>query len=192
MKRWLSLALLVALTLGFTANASAAQCEGVKFSDSATVAGKKLVLNGLGIREATFMQVDVYVAGLYVEKKSKSGKTLMDPKMTKRLVLHFVRDVDRDDVVEAYQESFQKAAGSKYGKHKADLKKLLSWMSAMKEGQNMTYTYVPGKGVTVSVNGKTKGTIEGDEFSQIFFKIWLGPNPPNSGLKTGLLGGECG
>ncbi len=192
MKRWLSLTLLVALTFGFVANASAAQCEGIKFSNHATVGGKKLVLNGLGIREATFLQVDVYVAALYVEHKSKSGNALINPQQTKKLVLHFVRDVDKDDIVDAYNESFKKAAGGKFKAMKPKLKKLLGWMSDIKEGQNQTYDYIPGTGVVVKVKGKTMGTIAGDDFARAFFKIWLGPNPPNSGLKTGLLGGECG
>jgi hypothetical protein len=44
----------------------------------------------------------------------------------------------------------------------------------------------------VDVNGAVKGTIKGDDFAKAFFAVWLGPNPPNPGLKTGLLGGACG
>jgi hypothetical protein len=40
-----------------------------------TVAGKTLTLNGMGLREATILNIDVYVAGLYVEHPSTGGVT---------------------------------------------------------------------------------------------------------------------
>lgn len=192
MKRWLTLLALVAMTVGFTTNASAAECEGVKYANSIKVAGKKLVLNGLGIREATFMQVDVYVAALYVDKKSKSPKKLLDMSTPKRLVLHFVRDVDKSDIIEAYKESFHKAPKATQKKLKPEFDKLVSWMSSIKEGQKQVYTYIPGKGMEVKLKGKVYGVVKGADTAKFFLNIWLGPNPPNSGLKTGLLGGECG
>ena len=194
MKRFATffVATLIALGATLTApDAQAAECVGVTMPDTITVDGKKLYLNGQGIREATIMKVDVYVAGLYVTEKSSSGSALAKKNAHKRLVLHFVRDVDRDKIVEAYEESFKKAAGSKYGELKSKLDKLNGWMSSIKEGQKQVYTYVPGKGLTVEVAGKTKGTIKGNDFTDAFFRIWLGSDPPNKGLKRGLLGGEC-
>ena len=164
----------------------AAAKGGVTLPDSITVEGKPLVLNGLGIREATMFNVDVYVAGLYLEKKSTDPKSIIDADETKRLVLRFVRDVDRDDLVKAWNEGFEKNGGEKLG---PKVKQLCDWMPDMKEGGDLTFTYVPGKGVTVSVNAKSKGTIEGADFGRIMWAIFLGPKPPNAGLKTGLLGG---
>ena len=53
-------------------------------------------------------------------------------------------------------------------------------------------THKPDKGVAVDIGGVPKGLIEGDDFAKAFLSIWLGPNPPNAGLKAGLLGGPCG
>jgi hypothetical protein len=186
------LAALIALgTTLVASDARAAECVGVSMPDTIEVAGKKLKLNGQGIREATLMKVDVYVAGLWVTETSNDGRTLAKKDAPKKLVLHFVRDVDKDKIVDAYKESFKKSAGSKYGELEPKLDKLNSWMSDAKEGQKQVYTYVPGKGLTVEVAGKTKGTIEGNDFTEAFFLIWLGSNPPNPGLKRGLLGGKC-
>lgn len=192
MKRWLSLLALAALTAGFSPTASAAECEGVKFADTVTVDGKKLVLNGLGMREATIFSVDVYVAGLYVEKKSKNPKELLDTSKPIKFVMKFVRDVSRDDVAGAYKESFDKAPKATQKELKEEFDKLLSWMSGIKSGQQMEYTYIPGTGMEVKVKGKVMGTIQGAEATRFFLNIWLGPKPPNKGLKTGLLGGKCG
>jgi hypothetical protein len=192
MKHTLLLAIAATFALTVTSTASAAECVDVKFPEQITVGDDTLTLNGLGLREATMFNVDVYVAALYVPKKLRSGSKLIKSDTKKRLVLRFVRDVEKEKVSEAIQKGMKK---SKFGPSKslqAKANKISSWMSGVKEGDTYTYTYVPGEGVTVEFNGKTKGTIEGTKFAQAFFDIWLGANPPNDGLKTGLLGGSCG
>jgi hypothetical protein len=64
-------------------------------------------------------------------------------------------------------------------------------MSDVKTGQRLTFTRLPGTGVQVDVNGVVKGTIPGDDFARALLTIWLGANPPNPEIKSGLLGGEC-
>ena len=66
------------------------------------------------------------------------------------------------------------------------------WMTNMKSGQQLTLTHTPGAGIDVTVNGKVQGTIAGEDFARALLAIWLGPKPPNPGLKAGLLGGTCG
>ena len=58
--------------------ACAAELAGVVMPEQVTVDGKTLVLNGLGLREATFLRVDVYVAGLYLEEKSQDADKTQD------------------------------------------------------------------------------------------------------------------
>lgn len=167
---------------------SARSKEGVSFPDSITVDGKTLVLNGLGTREATVFNVNVYVAGLYLEQKSSDATAILSSTGAKRLVLKFVRDVERDDIVEAWSDGFEKNAKGQVGALKSKIGKLNGWMADMAEGGILTFTYIPQKGVVVEINGKSKGTIDGDDFARALFSIWLGSSPPNSGLKSGLLG----
>ncbi len=75
---------------------------------------------------------------------------------------------------------------------RSGIRRLNGWVTDVDEGDRMMFTYIPGTGLQVVVNGRRKGTIEGDDFARAFFNIWLGSNPPNSGLKRGLLGGSCG
>ena len=44
----------------------------------------------------------------------------------------------------------------------------------------------------VAIDGNRKGSIKGRDFVRPFLAIWLGKDPPNAGLKAGLLGGSCG
>ena len=64
-------------------------------------------------------------------------------------------------------------------------------MTDVKTGQRITFTHKPGAGVQVYVNGATKGIIKGDDFTKALFSIWLGADPPNPEIKSGLLGGAC-
>lgn len=189
MKKFLPLFAALALVLS-TARAQARRCGGVTYPEHITVSGTPLTLNGLGIREATVFNVDVYVAALYVEATSRDGNAISDSETSKRLVLHFVREVDSSDIQGAWSEGFQSQGHA--SSFRAELRRLNGWMSDMADGDMMTFTYEPGTGLTVSVRGQRKGTIEGAEFAHAFFRIWLGAHPPNSGLKTGLLGGHCG
>ncbi|HEY1269570.1 MAG TPA: chalcone isomerase family protein [Candidatus Binatia bacterium] len=147
-----------------------------------------LTLNGLGLRQATALKVNVYVAGLYVDKPSNDPKAILESNAPKEIVLHFVRNVSASDLNKAWEEGFEKQRGA----FKNDLATLEGWMTDMKTGQRLTFVHKPGAGIQVDVNGSPKGTIKGDDFAKTFFAIWLCPNPPNAGLKTGLLGGACG
>ncbi len=61
-----TLALSLVLPLALSAVLSAGEVAGVKMSDTVTVEGKTLKLNGMGLR--TKVMFKVYVAGLYLEK----------------------------------------------------------------------------------------------------------------------------
>jgi Chalcone isomerase-like len=180
---------LVLLTVTATAIAVAGERGGVTMPDTQTVEGKNLVLNGMGIREATVFNVKVYVAGLYVEKKSQAPEELIRSEQVKRLDLVFVRDVDHDDVVEAWQKGF-KNNGADMAKLKSRMDQLAGWMPDMKKKDTLTFVYVPGAGVTVSLRGQPKGTIAGADFATALFSIWLGNDPADKDLKKGLIGKE--
>lgn len=168
------------------------ECKGVNFPDQTQVEGSTLVLNGLGLRQATFLKVNVYIAALYVAQTSTDANVILGANSPKQLVLHFLRDVGAADLNKAWEEGFENNAKGQLPALKDRIETLKSWMADMKTGQLLTFTYKPGAGIQVDVNGTLKGTIKGDDFAKAFLAIWLGAHPPNAGLKAGLLGGDCG
>jgi Chalcone isomerase-like len=52
----------------------------------------------------------------------------------------------------------------------------------------LIFTYVPATGTTLVINGKNKLTTDGAPFGQTVFSVWLGPKPPTTDLKKGILG----
>ena len=178
------------LALSFAPRASAGDLAGVSLPDQVQVGSRTLALNGMGLREATFLKVDVYVAGLYLETKSSDADGILRSEQAKRLVMKFVRAVGRKDVVKAWDESFRESAGAALSALKDRVATFDSYMSDVPSGAVMSFTYLPGSGITVEVQGVTKGVIAGADFSRALFSIWLGLSPPNPGLKDGLLGGH--
>lgn len=171
-----------------SAPARASKKEGVTMADQANVAGKTLVLNGMGVREATVFNVNVYVAGLYLEQKSSDPSAILGSAGAKQLVMHFVRDVERADLVDAFDSGFEKTAGRAAKALAPRVAQLNGWMTDMKVGDRMVLTEVPGAGIEVTIRGKKVGTIPGADFARAFWAIFIGPEPPNAGLKSGLLG----
>jgi hypothetical protein len=177
------------LTACLTGPVHAGEREGVTLPDQATVEGKTLILNGMGLRKATWLRVKVYVAGLYLEERSLDADAILRPDRMKRIVLVFVRAVGRKDLLKAWDESFQENAGEDFAALKDRIATFHSWMpDRVAKGDTFTFTYVPGTGVLVTVRGETRGTISGPDFARSLFANWLGERTPSPALKAGLLG----
>jgi len=184
---------ILGLAIATAAMAGAGQAEagklaGVTMPDTIIVAGKQLTLNGMGLREATFLKIDVYVAGLYLEHVSSSPAAILAADEARQLVLRFVRNVDRDDIIEAWNAGFAGNATVPVAALRPHIARLDAWMPEFGGGDTLTFRYVPGEGVTVEINGARKGVINDASFARSLFAIWLGPRPPTGDLKRGLLG----
>ena len=168
-------------------------CRDISFPGHVEASGSDLKLNGLGVRKATFLKVNVYVAALYVVQPVHDPKPLIESDTRQQLLLQFVRNVGVEDLRKAFIEGFERVSGGQSASSLAErIAKLNTWMTDMKSGHRLTFDRLPHAGVQVSINGVPKGTIEGDDFSRALMSIWLGATPPNPELKSGLLGGECG
>jgi len=179
--------LLAALLITVSSMLFSAKKGGVTMPNKLKIKGTSLVLNGLGIREATIFNVDVYVAGLYLEKKSKNASSIMNSNGLKYIKIQFVRAVDKDDITEAWTKAFKKVVGRRFNNYKSRVVQLNGYMTKTKVGTITAYAF-SDDGVDVWVGGRKKGTIKGKEFAKAMLSIWLGSSPPNHGLKTGMLG----
>ena len=102
--------------------------------------------------------------------------------------MHFLHNVSKSQMADAFEESFHDNSPEASKAMKADIDRLLGALEPLKEQDEMVFTYLPGSGSTLTIKGQDKLTIAGAAFGQMLFSVWLGPKPPNSGLKKGLLG----
>lgn len=164
----------------------AAELQGVRMPDTVEVDGKKLKLNGLGVREATMFKVKAYVAGLYVETPSHNAEEILKSPELKRIALKFLRDIDAEKLRSAWKEAFKKNCGEHCQEMEPSINQMNEMMSSVTQGDLMMFTIYPDK-VEVAVKEEKPKTIEGKRFARFLPSIWLG-DPPNGALKEGLLG----
>ena len=128
-------------------------------------------------------------ASLHVESKSKSAATLLAADQPYQVRLHFLRDLTQAQMRKAYKAGIEVNAGDDLPKFKKRLKKLIAMMRAVDEGCDLRFLYVPGRGTTVSFDGKPAGTIEGADWARLFLAVYVGEHAPTDDLRKGLLGG---
>lgn len=170
-------------------DAFAAEISGVKLPDQVTVAGKSLKLNGAGLRQATFLKVNVYAAGLYLEKPSGDGEAIANSDQSKSIEMVFLREVSAKQMAEAFQEGFDKNCVAGCAELKQYISKLQGLLKNMKKGESMAFHF-QSDGVEVMIRGQKMGSVGDKAFSHQLIRCWIGKNPPNAGLKEGLLGGK--
>src|SRR5271165_401020 len=164
----------------------AASLAGVTLPDTIQVGPATLVLNGMGLR--TKFMVKVYVAGLYLAQKSSDPQAILKADVPKRMVMHFVRDVSKNQIADGFTESFENNSPDTAKTLKPDTDRLFSALEPVKDGDEIVFTYLPGVGTSLAIAGKEKLTIAGPAFGEMLFSVWLGPKPPNAALKKGILG----
>jgi hypothetical protein len=187
--RTLALALLLAAL-----PASALEIAGVKVPDSIQVDGKPLVLNGAGVRTRTFLKVKVYVGALYLPQRSTEAAAVVALDAPKVIRMALLRDVDQSSMLGALKDGFESNSPTQAAALAPKLKVVeASFPAEFKEGQVLAVTYVPGQGTTVGVEGAKGVTVEGKDFADAMFRVWLGPKPTDGGLedlKEAMLAGK--
>lgn len=178
----------LAASLSLATVALAGEVADVKMPETATVEGKTLHLNGMGLR--TKVVFKVYVAGLYLETPSKDAAAVVSSDQVKSIRLAILRSLKGSQVSEAIEEGFEKNSKSQMAALKPRLSKLATLIPNVEKGDDILLTYVPGKGTVVTVKGAEKGVIEGKDFADALLSVWLGSNPVQEDLKRELLGGK--
>ena len=183
----LALALVMVMVMAVRPASASQTVGGVTMPERITAFGTELTLNGMGLRQATFLRLDVYVAGLYVQEPSQDADYLIESEQVKVMRLEFVRSVSEDDMAEALEEGFLSSAED-YATLQPDVERVIGWLSSFGSGDTLTFSYLPGRGVQVAVNGQVRGVTGDAAFGRALIGIWLGDDPPNERLKRGLLG----
>lgn len=186
MKRTIKLLAVVLFLLASTFDLRAGTLAGATLPDTVQVGDTTLLLNGLGLRKK--FVVKVYVAGLYLQQKSSDAGAIIKADAPKRIVMHFLHSASKNQMVDAFDESFRNNAPDAIRTMKAEIDQLLGALEPVKDGDQMVFTYIPGRGTSLAINGKEKVTIAAPAFGPVLLSVWLGPKPPNPDLKKGMLG----
>jgi hypothetical protein len=155
--------------------------------DAVAVGGRRLVLNGSGLRRR--MGLVLYEGRLYLESKTSDASVVTGSEQAKRLVLHvLIAQIPKDQVASSLNKGFKENSPAAMAALKESIQRFLSWMETVHAEDEIVMTYVPGAGTTLSIAGGMKGTIEGKDFADALFSVWFGKEPVDDDLKKGMLG----
>ena len=173
----------------FPLNAISSEIAGVNFPDTQIVEGKTLTLNGVALKKALGF-IKVYAGGLYLENPTKNSQEIIESKQIKVLKLHYLTSkATSKKIKKGFIKAITKANPKEIvARQKANIDKYASWLDQnMKPGDTTVGTYIPSKGFTFVFKGKTKGTINDEEFIQMYFRYTVGKKA-DSKLSKGYLG----
>jgi len=168
--------------------ADARTVKGIEFPEEVTIDGKTCRLNGVGVRKK--FVISVYAGGLYMEKPTGNPSEVISSEQVKRVSMRFIyKEVRADQLVEAWNEGFEKNAGKAVSSLKAKISRFNAFFDEpVRKGESVELTYIPGRGTEVKIKGRVRGVVEGSDFMRALFSVWFGPNPPSEALKKGMLG----
>lgn len=166
--------------------AIAREVAGVDLADTVTVDGKPLQLNGAGVRKKLFIKV--YVGALYLPTRSADGWAILEADQPRHVRMVFLRGVDLDSIMGAFRDGFRKnSKGPELPALEKELDRLGPVIGDVKERGEITVTYAPGAGTTVT-GPKGSVTVQGKPFADAMFRNWIGRDPADGDLKKHMLG----
>ena len=179
--------ILSALTLASLSVAKAADLEGVSLPETRVEHGTRMQLNGIGLRTFSILHVPIYVAGLYLERRSAEANAILYSAESKLLDIRFLRDVDADNGRKAWQDGLERNCKAPCSLEPRDMQRFLAAVPAVRKGDQSTLLFT-SRGVAVTFNGRPIGDIPDPRFGEIMLATFIGPEPPTPRLKSELLG----
>ena len=187
-------ALLAAACMLPLATAAQTTVSGVKYDESAVLAGQKLRLNGAGTRYKGPFKV--YTAGLYLPKKAGTPEDALGLPGAKRMTVTMLREIDAGELgklfVRGVEDNMDRAAMSKLIPGLMRMSQIFTDHKRLQAGDEFALDWIPGTGTVVSVRGVQQGEpFKEPEFFNALMRIWLGPVPADWKLKDSLLGRQA-
>ncbi|MDX8403017.1 MAG: chalcone isomerase family protein [Mariprofundaceae bacterium] len=182
--------LIFVLGMLFVNPAWGVEVEGVAVSDTATVAGRTLQLNGAGVRTKFFF--DIYVGALYLAERATSAKQAVSSSGPKRISMFFLYDeVDSEKLVDGWVEGFKKNQSKpKFLELKTRLDQFNAMFTTAHEGDMFIFDFLEDGSTIVTLKGEQAGIISGADFQRALLEVWLGKKPADKGLKKSILKGS--
>ncbi len=148
-------------------------------------------VTGAGLREKTFLKVDVYTIVSYMDNdatlEGDLGVALSALNAPKRIQMDLRRGFSRDKLINAMVAGIEKNVEDTAG-IAADIETFKTYFTRdAQDGDLIIFDYCPRTGLTTTLNGEVAGVIENFDFVAAMWSVWLGEKPANGGLKKALL-----
>ena len=157
--------------------------------DTQVVDGRKLLLNGIGLRTYSIFYIHIYVAGLYLGHRSDDPESILQSPDYKLLLIRFLRDVSAEQARTAWRDGFEQNCRSPCVLASMPVRQFLEEVQPIHKGEEAALLFTPA-GVAVTLNGQLIGRINDPNFAKLMLSTFIGRSPPTLRLKRELLGGR--
>lgn len=160
--------------------------EGVGFGPVKDVRGSKVALKGTGVIRYLGL-IKLSIAGFYLPPGVSSDQALTD--IPRRLELEYLHAIKKEDFAESTRVWIRKNTSEEaFERLLPQIERFNALYDDVTPGDRYALTYDPIHGTTLALNGQSRGSVEGAEFSAALFSIWIGDKPLSGKLRAGLLG----
>ncbi len=193
--RMVSLFVLIILLLPLASGAIVEPETEMTYEDTVAidseVGGHILTVTGVGLREKTFLKVNVYVIVSYVVEgtvlEGDQGLALLNLDAPKMIRMDLVRGFSREKLVNAFKEVIEENYDD-LSTFQVEMDEFFAYFkNDAQEGDELVFTYIPNVGLQTVLNGEDMGLIANFEFVKALWTVWFGEKPASDGLKEDLL-----
>jgi Chalcone isomerase-like len=196
-QRLSGLLVLAVIMLPLLAQALVEPKSGVEYPDEMVLGegdmSVTLKATGAGLREKTFLKVDVYTIVSYVDAaatlEGDHAQAVLNLDAPKRLRMDLRRSFSREKLVNAFKDVIEK--------NYDDMSPFIDDMAVFftyfdrdaEDGDVIIFHYCPAEGLTTTLNDEEKGVIDNFEFVKAMWTVWFGEKPSNKDLRANLVAG---
>lgn len=175
---------------------AAVELEGVQLEETIVAHGKKLVLNGIGLRRRGYFKADV--TALYLPERRTTAEAIMKLDGIRRIQLNILREFTSSTISRIFIADFKQVATDEEFKQLigviSQIGAAYSGVRKVVKGDVVDLDWVPGRGWMAEHNGKQLQAEAGGDVAinnelafQIYMRMYIGPHAPAE-LRNGLLG----
>ncbi len=166
----------------------AAEIEDIPFPEAVEAGDTQLSLFGLGLLRYRVL-FRGYVGGLYLPVGAQASDTLRD--VPKALELYYFWKIEGRFFAQAADDLLaRKLPPERLSAIRERLDRLHVLYQDVVPGDRYRLTYVPGRGTSLTLNGRLLGTIPGADFAEDYFGIWLGDDPLSEPFRDQIFAGR--
>jgi len=171
----------IILILLMATGSGAASVGGVElpmYRGELRLQGAELLRKGLIIK--------IYVGALYTPETTHDENILSN--VSKRIDIHYFHHTPKSLMIRVANETLKKnLSADRYTELLPKIEQLHNAYRNGKKGSFASIIHTPGEGLAYCFDNEPVLTIEGDDFANAYFTIWLGEEPSSQTVKKGML-----
>ena len=183
-KKCISSVILVSLCFLLTNHLSYAE------SDSTSLNEVKTSLSPAGnYRYVYAMLFKLYDAVLYTDAEQTTNiNKILNGENALLLQFDYLRKIKKSIILESSEKLLvENMSPVELASIKDRVDRLNAVYRTVNKGDSLALSYIPDKGTTLWINGEPMITIEGKDFPQLYYRIWLGEKPASTEMRNALL-----